>query len=138
MRYYHMAFIPAREGGFAILSPDFDEVASQGETLEECMDMAADALRIVTEEYAKTGRNLPAPCGPAKAKENIARKLEELEATAAGDIVFQMVAAPEANLTPVKISATFTRRTLDIIDAKAKRAGMTRSGFLAAAAQAYT
>ena len=42
-----------------------------------------------------------------------------------------------ADMSLVRISATFTRRTLDIIDSKARAHGMTRSGFLAAAAQAY-
>ena len=41
-----------------------------------------------------------------------------------------------ADMSLVRISATFTRRTLDIIASKARAHGMTRSGFLAAAAQA--
>ena len=138
MTYYQMAFIPAEEGGFSILSPDFRELASQGDSLEECMDMAMDALALVTEAYAKTGRELPAPSGLNEARAKILDELRDLGIHAQpDDIVFQMVAAPDTSLTPVRISATFTRRTLDIIDAKARRAGMTRSGFLAAAAQAY-
>ena len=39
MRYYHMAFIPVPEEGFAILSPDFQEIASQGKDLVDCMNM---------------------------------------------------------------------------------------------------
>ena len=40
-------------------------------------------------------------------------------------------------MTPVKISLSIARSVLESIDAKAARSGMTRSGFMAAAAQAY-
>ena len=52
-------------------------------------------------------------------------------------ILYQFLPAPSADLALVRISATFTRRTLELIDAKAKLHGMTRSGFLAAAARTY-
>lgn len=137
MRYFQMAFIPDETGGFSILSPDFPEVASQGESLEECMNMAMDALNIVTAEYARAGQALPEPCSLTEARQRIRDMLESLEEEVPADIVFQMVPAPEANLSQVRISATFTRHMLDIIDTKARAHGMTRSGFLAAAAQAY-
>ncbi len=138
MRYYYMAFIPDAKRGFSIFSPDFKEIASQGDTLPECMDMSLDALHIVTEAYAKAGKPLPDPCDLAEARRRIRAELESLDSEIPDGIVYQLVAAPEASMSLVKISATFTRRTLDIIDMKAKAHGMTRSGFLAAAAQAYS
>ena len=138
MRYYYMAFIPDAKRGFSIFSPDFKEIASQGETLVECMDMSLDALAIVTEDYARRGESLPAPCDLDEARKRIRAELESIDSKVPEDIVYQLVAAPESSLALVKISATFTRRTLDIIDMKARAHGMTRSGFLAAAAQAYS
>ena len=52
MTYYFSIFLPVREGGYAIFFPDFPEIASEGETVDECMVMAQDALSITVEEYA--------------------------------------------------------------------------------------
>lgn len=137
MRYYYMAFIPAKEGGYIILSPDFKEVASQGNTLPECMEMSMDALQIIAKEYVRRKESMPAPCELQEAKARIRNELERLGETLGEDSLFQLVPAPDANMTPVRVSAIFPRMTLDIIDTKAKAHGMTRSGFLATAAQAY-
>ena len=140
MKYYYLAFIPVEEpkGFYAILSPDFPEITTQGENLADCMDMGADALRIVAEEYAKARRALPEPSDLEQARARMARALEELGYSSPLDgVQFQLFGAPEADATPVRISATFPRYALDTIDAKARRHGMTRSGFLLAAAQAY-
>lgn len=138
MQYYIMAFIPAEEGGYAILSPDFKEIASQGEDLPECMEMATDALRCITEEYAKMKKSLPEPSTLEEARKKMEAEFEELEISVPPDaVLYQFIPAPSADMALVRISATFTRHTLDIIDSKARARGMTRSGFLAAAAQAY-
>ena len=50
MTYYFSIFLPVREGGYAIFFPDFPEIASEGETVDECMVMAQDALSITVEE----------------------------------------------------------------------------------------
>ncbi len=138
MKYYYMAFIPVPEGGFSIFSPDFKEIASQGETLEECMEMASDALNGVVEEYAKARKNLPSPCTLEEAKKRIANELLELDVNVPEEgIIFQLVKAPAADLTPIRISTTVTKYALDIIDSKAKAYGMPRSTFLVRAALAY-
>lgn len=137
MRYYYMAFVPVREGGYIILSPDFNEVASQGDTVQECMEMSIDALQIIAKEYAQRKEPMPAPCDIQEARARVRAELEGLGVTLGEDSLFQLVPAPDASMAPVRISATFPQMTLDIIDAKAKAHGMSRSGFLAAAAQAY-
>ena len=70
VRYYYAAFIPDEESGFSIFCPDFPEVASQGETVEECIGMAAEAIALSVEEYVKARKPLPEPpqswiCPPA-------------------------------------------------------------------------
>ena len=52
------------------------------------------------------------------------------------DTLYQYIHAPETSKMPVRISVTIPRATLDEIDNKARDAGMTRSGYLAAAALA--
>ncbi|WP_297669018.1 type II toxin-antitoxin system HicB family antitoxin [uncultured Desulfovibrio sp.] len=137
MRYLAVLY-PAAEGGYAVEFPDFPEALTQGDTLDEAIDMATDALGIVVEEYAKARRDLPAPSTLEQVKAVAMREM----ATARGvdhsrEPFFQLIPAPEVDMTPVKISVSFARSVLAGIDAKAKQRGMTRSGFLAAAAQAF-
>jgi predicted RNase H-like HicB family nuclease len=47
MKYtYPAVFHPAKEGGYWIEFPDLPDVFSQGETIEECIEMASDALAM--------------------------------------------------------------------------------------------
>ena len=79
MQYYCLAFVPAPEGGYAIFSPDFPEITSQGENISDSIDMATDALRIIVEEYAKMKKALPVPSTLEEAKIKMKTELEELE-----------------------------------------------------------
>lgn len=138
MQYYCLAFVPTPREGYAIFSPDFMEITSQGETISECVEMATDALRITIEEYAKMRKPLPTPSTIEEAKRKIKAEIQELGIEVPlDDILYQFIPAPSADITPVRISATFTKHTLDIIDTKAKTHGMSRSRFLAVAAKAY-
>lgn len=137
MRYLSVLY-PASEGGYAVEFPDFPEALTQGDTLEDAIDMATDALGIVVEEYAKARRDLPVPSTLEQVKAVAEREM----ASAPGidhdrEPFFQLIPAPAVDMTPVKISVSFTKSVLASIDAKAKQRGMTRSGFLAAAAQAF-
>lgn len=138
MQYYCLAFIPAPEGGYAIFSPDFPELASQGEDIADCIEMAMDALRIIASEYAREKKALPVPSSFVEAKGKIAAELKGLGMDVPQEnILYQFIPAPSVDMNCIEIPVTFTRRTLDIIDSKARARGMTRSDFLAAAAHAY-
>jgi antitoxin HicB len=43
-REYDVVLIPEAEGGFSVFVPDLPSVATQGETVEEALDMARDAI----------------------------------------------------------------------------------------------
>lgn len=134
--YYYAAFIPS-ETGYSIIVPDLPEVASQGETVQECMEMATEAVALVIEEYAKARKPMPKPSDLDKVKRKVEAEMASLEETLPDTTLFQLIQAPSIELTPVKISISMAKSTLDTIDAKARSHGMTRSGFLVAAAQAY-
>lgn len=51
--------------------------------------------------------------------------------------LFQMVPCEVPNTKLVRVNVSFPETVLERIDAKAKLAGMTRSGFPATAAQQY-
>lgn len=137
MAYYFLVFLPVIEGGYAILSPDFPEITSQGDTLEECMAMGADALTIVSEEYAKSRRPLPEPSTMAQARTFAANETDD-SVDQSREPVLQLIQAPNVDMTPIKISISLPKADLEAIDAKARRLGMTRSGLLANAARVYS
>lgn len=45
MKHCLIAFV-SDNGGFSLFSPDFPEFSSQGDSLEEAVDMATDCLRL--------------------------------------------------------------------------------------------
>lgn len=138
MSYYILTFIPAVEGGYCILSPDFPEITSRGDDLAECMVMGADALAIMAEEYAKARRELPVPSTMEQARAFAAEETKDDDDVDQGrEVVFQLFQAPSVDMTPVKISISLPKAELEAIDAKAKWLGMTRSGLLVSAARVY-
>jgi antitoxin HicB len=51
---------PQPEGGFTVTSPVLPELLTEGDTAEEALENASDALDAVVEIYQDTGRKLPA------------------------------------------------------------------------------
>jgi predicted RNase H-like HicB family nuclease len=137
MSYYFAVFLPTKEGRYAIEFPDIPEALSQGDDLPECMHMAADALAICAEEYAKARKQMPPPSSLEEVEAWAERQNEDEDLLPGGKMLLQLFKAPEADMTPVKISISLPKSTLAVIDDKARQAGLTRSGFLSTAALAY-
>jgi antitoxin HicB len=51
---------PQPEGGFTVTSPLLPELLTEGDTLDEALGNARDALAAVVEAYEDLGRPLPA------------------------------------------------------------------------------
>lgn len=51
---------PQPEGGFTVTSPVVPELVTEGDTVEEALENANDALAAVVEAYEDVGRSLPA------------------------------------------------------------------------------
>jgi antitoxin HicB len=58
---YPATFTPAEEGGFVVTFRDVPEAITQGDTEEEAMDMAADALATAADFYLEDRRPFPVP-----------------------------------------------------------------------------
>jgi antitoxin HicB len=82
MKPYPALFAPD-DAGYVVTFRDVPEAITQGETLDEAREMAADALRTALEFYTESQRPLPRPSEPLPG--------EELITTAADP------AAPEAS-----------------------------------------
>jgi antitoxin HicB len=61
---YPTLFKPASEGGFIVTLSDFDWGISQGDTKDEALEMAADAIRTMIREHMRNGEELPHPSKP--------------------------------------------------------------------------
>jgi antitoxin HicB len=61
MLSWQALFEPAEEGGFVVTFPDLGHGATQGETEEGAMEMAADFLSCVVSDYIAAGEQLPEP-----------------------------------------------------------------------------
>ena len=52
-------FEPAEEGGYVVSFPGIPDLMTEGETLDEARQMAADCLRCYLEALQKDGAELP-------------------------------------------------------------------------------
>jgi len=50
---------PQPEGGYTVTSPLFPELITEGDSAEEAIENARDALKATLEIYSDTGRRLP-------------------------------------------------------------------------------
>ena len=59
--YYKVPLVltPQPEGGFTVTSPVLPELLTEGDTVEQSIDNARDALAAVVEIYQDQGRALP-------------------------------------------------------------------------------
>ena len=127
-----MKFIIAIEPGtessaWGVAVPDLPGCFSAGDTLDEAMDNAREAIDLYVETMIEDGENIPA-----------ARPLSVLQANPEYvGWVWAVVEVPvEKYLGPAeKINITVPRLILARIDDYAKAHGMSRSGFLVEAAR---
>ena len=55
-----LIFAPQPEGGFTVTSPLLPELVTEGDSVEDALDNARDAVAAVVEAYQDWGRPLPA------------------------------------------------------------------------------
>ena len=60
---YPAIFTPEAESGYSIVFPDLEGCFTCGETLEDGLEMARDALALVLYGYEKEKREIPQPSG---------------------------------------------------------------------------
>jgi predicted RNase H-like HicB family nuclease len=136
-KMYIAAFMPAVEGGWDIVIPDVPGAFSCADTLNEAYMMASEVLTLMLRDLAGDKKPVPEPSDLAQAREKTAAHLRAINHEPAGEIMYQLIPAPNLDLTPVKVTISLPKAVLDAIDMQAKGSGMTRSGFLARAAEAY-
>ena len=137
MAVYYAGFIPTKEG-FAVLFPDFPGCNSQGDNLEDAVAMAAEALEGHIGAMLDDGDPMPHPRSRKEAQDALHKQFAALSMGKLPDTTEVIpVPVPEFDTRVKKVAVSFSGYRLDMIDRKAKALGMTRSGFLGAAAEAY-
>ncbi|MCL2791289.1 MAG: type II toxin-antitoxin system HicB family antitoxin [Desulfobulbus sp.] len=129
---YYAVFIPD-EGKVSVLFPDVPGCVTWGENTEHAFAMAIEALEGHLEALADDGDPLPEPSGRAEVWVKFEADCASMSEPVPDGSFLQMVPAPDLDASSVRINVSFKRYLLDRIDRKATAAGMTRSGFLAAA-----
>ena len=66
MLHYPANFKAAEEGGFVVTFPDIPEAITQGESVEDALLHAADALTSALDFYIEGGTPIPAPSKPRR------------------------------------------------------------------------
>lgn len=121
--YYPAVFERAADGVSAYF-PDLPGCVSAGDTVEEAMVGAEDALALHLAGLAEEGEPVPPPS-----------RLDAVEPDAeAIDPIVLLVRAERGGRT-VRVNITVDEDLLAAIDATAQRAGLSRSRFLAQAAR---
>jgi len=59
MTTYRIVLIPEDEGGFSVLVPALPGCYTQGETREEALDMAREAIELHLESLRENGDDIP-------------------------------------------------------------------------------
>ena len=72
MRLNYLGYFEPNElGGYSVWFPDLPECYTDGDNLDDAVNMAAEALELVIESYIENGRALPEPVLDASAPEGV-------------------------------------------------------------------
>lgn len=137
MRAYYAVFVPEEGGEVSVWFPDVPGCQTWGQNMEHAFAMAMDALEGHLESLADDGDPIPAPSAYETVWDMVRREFEKDGQVMPEGTVLQLVPVPDVQEKPTRVNVSFRKSTLSMIDKKADLAGMTRSGFLATAAEAY-
>ena len=111
--------------------PDLPGCISAGADLDELRDMIAEAMRMHIDGLIEDGEEVPRPRTLSQVEALLSPEVRGSDFLALLDVE-PLRDAPRA----VRVNVTFDERLLRSIDEYTRREGLTRSGFLAEAANA--
>ncbi len=116
------AIIDGEKGGYGVVFPDIDGVTAMGDTIDEALINAEEALRDYAIEAQRDGDDLIAPSA-----------LETIAVPDGGTLT--SVPLIMISGRTVRANMTMDAGVLEFIDGEAKRRGITRSAYLEYAAK---
>ena len=138
-RFYIAGIVKEDDGsGYSVYFPDVPNVCAGGSSVEEAIDNAIDSLYLGLRGLAEDNEDIPAPSNLEIVKKRVKEERELDDLPYPEDTIYQYIPAPVVDMVPVRVNITVPKGLLAEIDQSAKLAGMTRSGYLVAAARAYS
>lgn len=120
----YIAYLHQGEGStIGVSFPDFPGCVTSGETLQEAMKMAGEALEFHIEGMREEGIDVPTPSA-----------LDQLAGDGAREGAVVALVSIVVEDPPAKANITLKRSQLERIDQAASAAGLTRSAFMVRAA----
>lgn len=116
------------DSDYGVSFPDFPGCITAGSTVDEAKDMAHEALSLHVKGMLEDGDALPEPT----TLENIINDPDFTDVVA-----FFVIPVEDKQFKTVRVNITISENVLHIINRAAKKRHMSRSAFLAAAAQQY-
>ncbi|WP_426700522.1 type II toxin-antitoxin system HicB family antitoxin [Rhodanobacter sp. Col0626] len=129
MRYPVAIELGGENTAFGVAVPDLPGVFSAGDTLDEAMTSAKEAILFGLEDYAERGEAFPAPTDLHELVRGKAAKAYKGWVWAVVE-----VDASKVSTKAVRVNITLPETVLNSIDAYTAKNGESRSGFLARAA----
>jgi predicted RNase H-like HicB family nuclease len=130
LRFYraiaHQAPGDKPDDGWDVIFPDFPGCVTQGDSVEEAMGNAIEALALHVDGMVVEGLALPPP---SRLNEPMAAWVQELDMP----IQFDALLPIEVPGKSTRINITMDEALVDRLDVAASREGTTRSGYLAQA-----
>lgn len=110
---YPAHFDPAPEGGFVVTFRDIPEAITQGETLDEAMEMAEDVLVSAMDFYFDDRRAVPPPSAAKKGE-----RLVELPPSVSAKVLLlnELVSAGISNVELARRMGTRPQEVQRIVD----------------------
>ena len=139
-KFYLAGIVPESEesgGGYSVYFPDAPNVAAGGETVEEAISNATSGLYLALRGLAEQNLAIPEPSALVDVRDKVRAEREADGLAYPDDVVYQYIAAPSLDATPIRLNVSLAKSLVEEVEAAADRKGMTRSGFLAAAARDY-
>jgi antitoxin HicB len=110
---YPVVLTPAEEGGYVVTCRDLPELVTQGETVEDALEQAADAMDEVFATYLTGGLDFPQP-SKAKRREHMIAPPADTVAKAALHVAMRQAGISKVQLAKrLGVDEKEVRRLLD-------------------------
>ena len=127
---HYIAFIHTDDQpGFGISFPDFPGCISQGDTLDEALQLGQEALAFHVEGMEEDGTILPTPRSAA----DVWADKDLIDWREGAQLVWVPLVIDRG--TPKRVNISLDQGLLAAVDATAKKRGQNRSAFLSSAAR---
>jgi predicted RNase H-like HicB family nuclease len=137
MRAYYAVFVPEEDGKVSVWFPDVPGCQTWGDNMEHSFAQAMEALESHLEVLVDDNDPIPVPSHYEAAWAMVRSDFEKEGEAMPQGTALQLVPVPDVQEKPARVNVSFRKSTLSMIDRKAEATGMTRSGFLSRAADAF-